>query len=158
VESAQLEAVRKAVTIEAAVDPTLLVLGDAGALTEALLNVVGNAVKYSRADGTVQVTAERQGKRILVSVADTGVGMPPEDLPRIFDVFYRGLAGENVAAGAGIGLALTRRIVEAHGGSISATSQPGHGSVFVIALPAHDASAAEPGAKPPQQVPKGVVG
>lgn len=158
VESAQVEAVRKAVTIEVAVDPALAVLGDAGALTEALLNVVGNAVKYSRADGTVRVWSERQGRHVLISVADSGVGVPQEDLPRIFDVFYRGRAGENVAAGAGIGLALTRRIVEAHGGSISATSEPGHGSVFVIALPAHDASAAEPGGTPPQQVPKGAMG
>ena len=158
VESAQTEAVRKAVEIVTEVDPAAGVLGDGGALTEALLNVIGNAVKYSREGGRVLVSATRRDGKVVVSVADTGVGIPAADLPRIFDPFYRGQAGESHIAGAGIGLALTRRIVEAHGGSIVATSDPGRGSQFVIELPAHRAPAAGLEGPPPQQVSKGEAG
>jgi signal transduction histidine kinase len=158
VESAQTEAVRKAVEVVAAVDPAAAVLGDEGALTEALLNVVGNAVKYSREGGRVVVSAVCRDGKVVVSVADTGVGIPAADLPRIFDAFYRGQAGESGVAGAGIGLALTRRIVEAHGGSITATSDPGRGSVFVITLPAHATPAPVPEGAPPEQVSKGEAG
>ena len=132
-ESAEVEAVRKAVDLVGEVDPAAVVLGDGGALAEALLNVVGNAVKYSREGGRVVVSAARRDGQVVISVTDTGVGIPAADLPRIFDAFYRGQGG---VAGAGIGLALARRIVEAHGGSISATSDLERGSVFVIALPA----------------------
>jgi two-component system sensor histidine kinase/response regulator len=159
VEAAQTEAVRKAVSIVLDVDPRATVLGDEGALTEALLNVVGNAVKYSRADGIVTVSAaQRNGGEVVVSVTDTGVGVPAEDLPHIFDCFYRGRAGDGGVSGAGIGLALTRRLVEAHGGSISATSEPGKGSVFVIVLPAHETPAPESGGTTPEQATKGVMG
>jgi two-component system sensor histidine kinase/response regulator len=155
VEAAETEAVRKAVEIAAEVDPAATVLGDESALTEALLNVVGNAVKYSRNGGIVLVSAVHRDGEVVVSVADTGVGMPAEDLPRIFDAFYRGRAREGGVTGAGIGLALARRIVEAHGGSITATSDPGRGSVFVITLPAYGTPATGPGGTPPEQVSKG---
>ena len=158
VESAQTVAVRKAVEIVTEVDPTAVVLGDEGALSEALLNVIGNAVKYSREGGRVVVTVARRDGTVVVSVADTGVGIPAADLPRIFDSFYRGRAGESGVAGAGIGLALTRRIVEAHGGSIAATSDPGRGSVFVIELPAHGTPGPGLEGAPPKQVSKGEAG
>ena len=158
VESAQTEAVRKAVEIVTEVDPAAGVLGDEGALTEALLNVIGNAVKYSREGGRVLVSAACREAKVVVSVADTGVGIPATDLPRIFDPFYRGQAGESHIAGAGIGLALTRRIVEAHGGSIAATSDPGRGSVFVIELPAHGTPGPGLEGAPPKQVSKGEAG
>ena len=158
VESAETEAVRKAVEIVTEVDPAAVVPGDEGALTEALLNVIGNAVKYSREGGRVLVSAARRDGKVVVSVADTGVGIPAADLPRIFEPFYRGQAGESPTAGAGIGLALTRRIVEAHGGSIVATSDPGRGSQFVIVLPALRAPAAGLEEPPPQQVSKGEAG
>ncbi len=158
VESAQTEAVRKAVEIVTEVDPAAGVLGDEGALTEALLNVIGNAVKYSREGGSVRVSAACRDGKVVVSVADTGVGIPATDLQRIFDPFYRGQAGESHIAGAGIGLALTRRIVEAHGGSIVATSDPGRGSQFVIEMPALRASAAGREEPPPEQVSKGEAG
>jgi signal transduction histidine kinase len=158
VESAQPEAVRKAVDLVVDVDPAAIVLGDAGALGEAFLNVIGNAVKYSREGGRVVVDASRRDAKVQVTVTDSGVGIPAADLPRIFDAFYRGRAGESGVAGAGIGLALTRRIVEAHGGSISASSDPGRGSVFVIELPAHEAPVPGPEETPPQQVSKGEAG
>jgi two-component system sensor histidine kinase/response regulator len=158
IESAQTEAVRKAVEIAIDVDPAAVVLGDEGALTEAFLNVIGNAVKYSREGGRVLVAAEQRDGKVVVSVTDSGVGIPATDLPRIFDPFYRGQAGEHGIAGAGIGLALTRRIVEAHGGSIGATSDPGRGSVFVIELPAHEAPVPGPEGTPPAQASKGEAG
>jgi signal transduction histidine kinase len=91
----------------------------------------------------------------VFTVTDTGVGIPAADLPRIFDAFYRGQAGESGVAGAGIGLALTRRIVEAHDGSIAATSDPGRGTVFVIELPAHSTPDPGPEGVPPGHVSKG---
>jgi two-component system sensor histidine kinase/response regulator len=157
VESAETEAVRKEVDIATTVDPEAVVLGDEGTLTEALLNLIGNAVKYSRPGGRVTVTAGRERAKVVVSVADTGVGIPAGDLPRIFDGFYRGQAGESGVGGAGIGLAVARRIVEAHEGSIRAESEPGRGSTFVVTLPALETPpAASAGA--PEQVPKGEAG
>lgn len=136
VENAQPEAVRKAIDVSVEVEPEAVVLGDEGTLAEALLNVIGNAVKYSREGGRVRVVAVREGEKVVVSVTDTGVGIPQADLPHIFDDFYRGKAGERGPGGAGIGLGITRRIVEAHGGTIAAASDPGRGSTFTITLPA----------------------
>lgn len=156
VESAQPEAVRKAVDIEAEADPAALVLGDVGTLAEALLNIIGNAVKYSREGGRVRVRAVREHEKVVVSVSDTGVGIPQADLPHVFDDFYRGKAGEGGPGGAGIGLAITRRIVEAHHGSIGVESAPGRGSTFVMTLPAFDSEAPAPAGS--EQASKGEAG
>jgi two-component system sensor histidine kinase/response regulator len=158
VESAQPEATRKAVEITAAADPEAQVLGDEGTLAEALLNLIGNAVKYSREGGTVRVAARREQDKVRVSVSDEGVGIPAADLPRLFGAFYRGQAAAGAAGGAGIGLALTRRIVEVHGGEISVDSEPGRGSTFVVTLPALGATAAVPEGTPGEQVSKGEAG
>ena len=156
VESAQTEAVRKEVDIETAVDPSAAVLGDEGALTEAVLNLISNAVKYSRPGGRVKVTAVRELEKVVVSIEDTGVGIPEADMGRIFDGFYRGKAAESGTSGAGIGLAVTKRIVDVHGGSVTAESEPGRGSTFVITLPAVKMPSA--GAGVAEQVPKGEAG
>ena len=157
VESAEGEAVRKGVEIATTVGPGAVVLGDRGTLAEALLNVIGNAVKYSRPGGRVTVTVGRELAKVVVSVKDTGVGIPEADLPRVFDGFYRGQAAEGGPSGAGIGLAVTRRIVEVHGGSIAAASEPGRGSTFVITLPALENPPAA-SAGPSDQVSKGEAG
>lgn len=157
VESAEGEAVRKGVEIATTVGPGAVVLGDRGTLAEALLNVIGNAVKYSRPGGRVTVTVGRELAKVVVSVKDTGVGIPEADLPRVFDGFYRGQAAEGGPSGAGIGLAVTRRIVEVHGGSIVAASEPGRGSTFVITLPALENPPAA-SAGPSDQVSKGEAG
>jgi signal transduction histidine kinase len=75
---------------------------------------------------------------VVISVTDTGVGIPEEDLPYIFDDFYRARSGRETAGGAGLGLAICRRIIETHDGSILAESEMGKGSTFVIRLPAYE--------------------
>jgi signal transduction histidine kinase len=137
VESLAGHAARKSVTLTAAVpDPSPVVWGDQATLTEVLVNIVGNAVKYSREGGQVSVTVTLEGDDVRIAVADSGVGIVPEDLPHIFEAFYTAQSGAAGERGSGLGLPVSRRIVEAHGGSVTVRSTPGTGSTFVITLPA----------------------
>jgi signal transduction histidine kinase len=136
VESALVYATRKAVDVVATVpEPAPQVWGDQGTLTEALVNILGNAVKFTREGGRIAVTVETAGKDVRIAVADNGIGIAPDDLPHIFDAFYSTQAGAAGERGSGLGLAVSRRIVEAHGGAITVQSTPGQGSTFVITLP-----------------------
>jgi signal transduction histidine kinase len=123
-----------AIRVEAPEQP-LVVLADQNHLGQVLTNLLTNAVKYSPEGSEVTVRLSRQGNEALVSVIDQGVGIPPEDIPHLFDRFYRvrGTAGR--VPGLGLGLYICRRIVEAHGGRIDVESEPGHGSTFTMALP-----------------------
>jgi signal transduction histidine kinase len=135
IENVQPHAIRKDVEIAATVqEPRAQVSGDEGTLVEALVNLLGNAIKYSRIGSRVQVIAEKAENVIAITVRDRGVGIVKEDLPHIFEDFYAGKAGGETG-GCGLGLAITRRIVEEHDGTISVDSQPGEGSTFVIRLP-----------------------
>lgn len=137
VESVEPHATRKDIEIITSVgEPAAMVLGDEGTLTEAFVNILGNAVKYSRNGSSVLVKVERGDAEVVVSISDTGVGISEEDLFRIFDYFYRAKPGQATESGAGVGLAISRRIIEVHGGSIAAHSGLGKGSTFVITLPA----------------------
>lgn len=137
VESIEPHAVRKAIEIVTTVEePLSPVFGHAGTLTEALVNLGNNAVKYSHMGSKVWIKAEEEHNRVVISVSDTGVGIPAEDLPFIFEDCYRAKSGQALAGGAGLGLGICRRIIETHGGSISAQSEPGKGSTFTIRLPA----------------------
>ena len=136
IESVQPHAMRKDIEIIPAVDKTLdPVNGDEGTLVEAVVNIMGNAIKFSRLGSEIEVAVKGQEDSILISVTDTGVGISKEDLPLIFNDFYMGKSGHVAEAGSGLGLALTRRIVEAHNGSISVESELGEGSTFTICLP-----------------------
>jgi two-component system sensor histidine kinase/response regulator len=136
IESVQPHAMRKDIEIVTSVDKTLEpVNGDEGTLIEAVVNVLGNAIKFSRLGSEIEVTVKGQEDSILISVTDTGVGISKEDLPLIFNDFYMGKSGHVAEAGSGLGLALTRRIVEAHNGSILVESELGEGSTFTICLP-----------------------
>ncbi len=111
------------------------VLGDGLSLSEAFGNLLSNAIKYSHDGSKVHVKAEEEGNDILISVRDEGVGISQDDLPHIFEGFYRAESGRAVAGGHGIGLAVCRQIIEAHNGSISVESELGKGTTFVIRLP-----------------------
>jgi signal transduction histidine kinase len=138
VESVQLHATRKNVEIVTLLEePLSLVYGDEGTLTEALANLGNNAIKYSHMGSEVLIKAEEKDDFVMISVSDTGVGIPEEDLPYIFDDFYRGKSGQSVERGSGLGLAISLRIIETHNGSISVESELGKGSTFVIRLPAY---------------------
>ncbi|MCC6393705.1 MAG: HAMP domain-containing histidine kinase, partial [Bryobacterales bacterium] len=129
--------------IERKVDPNLpAILGDPTALQHALQNLVNNAAKYGR-DGrwiglTAAASSSHAGKPVVeIRVADRGPGIPPDERNTIFDPFYRGRrAVDDQIHGTGLGLSLVKRIVEAHGGAVSLTSQPGILTEFVIRIPA----------------------
>jgi two-component system, sensor histidine kinase and response regulator len=136
VETVQPHATRKAIEIRTAVAESLpRIQGDEGSLTEVLVNVLGNAVKYSFPNGEVSARLEAEGPHVIVTVTDKGVGIAQEDMPRLFQDFVRGQEQPAGASGCGLGLAISRRIVEVHGGSITVESEPGKGSVFLIRLP-----------------------
>ena len=110
---------------------------DPEALSQALLNLVNNAIKYSHEDKRIRVGARRDGERVLVSVADSGIGIPRAEQKKIFEKFYRAESSLiHTTKGSGLGLALVRHIMEAHGGSVEVASQPGEGSTFTLVLPA----------------------
>jgi signal transduction histidine kinase len=103
---------------------------------QVLYNLLDNAVRFTPSGGAVTVSAQRHNGSVEVRVADTGVGIPPEHLPRLFERFYRAdPARSREDGGTGIGLAIARSVVEAHGGHIRAESELGKGSVFTFDLP-----------------------
>ena len=112
------------------------VRGDALQLRQALRNLIGNAIKYTSNAGTVTLSLEHESNMAVIHIQDTGYGIPADDLPFIFDRFYRA-RNDNVQdiEGNGLGLAIVKSIVEQHGGQISVESKPGIGSCFTFALP-----------------------
>lgn len=124
-------------TLTLAPDPELAPLwGQREALEVALTNLVGNAIKYSEPGGTVTVSARQDATATELVVTDTGIGIAPEDQPRIFQEFFRTQAARNlVAEGTGLGLSIVQSIAEAHGGVCTVESRPGAGSTFTLRLP-----------------------
>jgi signal transduction histidine kinase len=103
-------------------------------MRQVLANLVDNAVKYTPEGGRVDVEARRQDSEAAVIVRDTGEGIAPEELPRIWDRLYRGDASRS-QRGLGLGLSLVKAVVEAHRGRIEVSSEPGKGSTFMVVLP-----------------------
>jgi two-component system phosphate regulon sensor histidine kinase PhoR len=126
----------KQVTIEVDAPAGLLALADEAQLTRALGNLVHNAIKFAPAGGRVWVRAAPAEADVAIEVGDTGPGIPPADLPRIFERFYRGDRAR-AGSGTGLGLAIAKHVVEAHGGTLTVTSpgRPGQGAVFRLTLP-----------------------
>jgi signal transduction histidine kinase len=135
VESVEPHALRKAVEIVVE-EHAEAVYGDEGTLAEALTNVIGNAVKYSYEGGTVTVSTKQLGHEVRIDISDTGVGIGNGDKAHIFDDFYRAPTVPRQEGGVGLGLAISRRIVDAHRGSVSVESEVGQGTTFTILLPA----------------------
>jgi NtrC-family two-component system sensor histidine kinase KinB len=121
--------------------PTSLppVIVDASQISRVITNLVVNAIRYTR-DGEIKIEAAQRGRYVNVSVSDTGTGIPAEYLPHIFDKFVQ-VPGAPTGGGAGLGLAISRLIIEAHGGQISAQSELGQGSTFSFTLPMAEALA-----------------
>ncbi len=112
------------------------VLGDELRLRELVLNIVENAVRYSRAGGQVKMALTREGSAVHLTVSDEGIGISPEAQGRIFDRFYRAdEARAHSPKGTGLGLAICKWIAEAHQGHIEVESEPGKGSRFTVVLP-----------------------
>ncbi|MFL5734439.1 MAG: sensor histidine kinase [Chloroflexia bacterium] len=141
-ESMAPQAEKKKVHLQGQVDgapPTVPL--DAPRMQRVLYNLIQNAIRHTPADGTVTLMVRGGPGSVELTVADTGEGISESDLPHVFDSFYRGepartRAAHTASPGAGLGLAIARGIVEAHGGSISASSAPGAGAAFHVVLPA----------------------
>jgi len=135
--AAQVLAFRKGVRLKLENDsPSIALNGDEDLIKRMLLNLLDNAVKYTPAGGEISLALVRQNGNAEIVVRDTGIGIPAEAQPRVFDRFYRvDKARARTMGGAGLGLSIAQWIVEVHGGSINLASTPGHGSTFTIVLP-----------------------
>jgi len=112
------------------------VFADPERLRQVLQNLLSNAIKYSPGGGRVEVETGREGRYVTISVRDEGIGIPAEELPRIFEKFSRVERDEATGiSGTGLGLAIVKHLVELHGGKITAQSEPGRGSTFTVYLP-----------------------
>jgi two-component system sensor histidine kinase BaeS len=120
------------------VDPSLVPLAlDGTRMLQVLANLVSNAVRHTPAGGTITLSAGRSGDETLIQVRDTGEGIAPDTLPRIFDRLYRAEAARTGESGeSGLGLSIARAIVSAHGGTLTVDSTLGAGTIFTIRLPA----------------------
>lgn len=116
--------------------PEVDVMGDRRQLATAVGHLLDNAVKYSPAGGAVQVEVAAEGDWVTVVVRDTGIGIAPRELDRVFERFYRGEAARRRASGSGLGLSIVRHVASSHGGSVEVDSTEGEGSVFTLRLPA----------------------
>ncbi|MEV4570283.1 ATP-binding protein [Nonomuraea sp. NPDC049419] len=125
------------VTLRTRADGDLRAFADPVRLRQAAGNLVSNAVRHTPHGGAVTLHARRDGDHLLIDVADTGTGIAPDDLPLVFERFWRVEKSRNRrTGGSGLGLPIARKLVEAHGGTLTATSTPGRGSIFTIRLPA----------------------
>jgi len=114
--------------------PSILTIrGDTDQLIRLFVNLVDNAIQYTE-QGGVTLTARKNGGVTIVEVSDTGIGIPEQHLPHIFERFYR-IESSRSSRGAGLGLAISRQIAQAHGGTLEALSSPSGGSTFVVKLP-----------------------
>jgi signal transduction histidine kinase len=112
------------------------VKGDPELLRHALRNLISNAIKFNRRGGSIIIEARSRGEEVEVCVTDTGIGIPEDELDKIFDIFYQVDASPTRRyGGTGLGLALVKEIAEAHGGEITVESQLGKGSTFCLTLP-----------------------
>ena len=138
VEETRLLAPDRTVLLDAAAGPAITIAGDADRLRQALLNLCANARAYTQPDGTITVGVRRAGADAVLTVADTGAGIPAEDLPRVWDRFYRAdpsRVRQTGQGGLGLGLPIVHAIVEAHGGTTAIHSTPGVGTTVTLTLP-----------------------
>jgi len=119
------------------------IAGDRRRLTEVLQNLLDNAIQYTPAGGEITVSAARKDGEVIFTVADTGIGIPQAEQPRIFERFYRvDVARSREVGGTGLGLSIAKHLVEVHGGRIWVESEVGRGSQFHFSVPVFDAERA----------------
>jgi signal transduction histidine kinase len=134
--SISLRAQQRNQTVEVAIDPDMIVVADRDRMARVISNLLDNAVKFTPAAGQITLSARRELGRAVIEVSDTGEGMAPEDLPKVFERFFRADKARQRSGGSGIGLAIVKTIVEAHGGDVAVESKEGQGSTFRLSLPA----------------------
>jgi signal transduction histidine kinase len=133
-----MQAAQKQINIQTSIpeEKIPLIEADQALLTQALHNLVENAIKYTPAGGEVRVSAFIRNDRMVFEVQDTGIGVSPIDQPRLFEKFYRSANREaKRERGTGLGLAIVKSIAERHGGQVGLQSQLGSGSTFFISIP-----------------------
>jgi signal transduction histidine kinase/PAS domain-containing protein/ActR/RegA family two-component response regulator len=145
VESVRALVEERGVRLTVQTPASIRVEADPARLEQVFVNLLSNAAKYTEAGGRIDVTSERQGDEAAIRVRDTGIGIAPELLPRMWELFVQGdRALDRAQGGLGIGLTLARRLVELHGGKIEARSEgPGRGAEFVVRLPASSMASGE---------------
>jgi signal transduction histidine kinase len=133
----QAKAVNKELSVAASLPDNLPIVDiDAHRIKQVLNNLLDNAIAHTGKGGKINVTSRQQGDKLYISVIDTGEGIPPKDLPMIFERFYRvDKSRTRATGGSGLGLTIAKRLVEAHGGTIEVTSQLGKGSTFTFSVP-----------------------
>jgi signal transduction histidine kinase len=147
--SLQMQAKQKGISlgVEMPKDLPHAIEADGALLQQALYNLVENALKYTPQGGAVTIQLQTDPSALTFAVQDSGIGIPKNDLPRLFEKFYRGTNREALAQrGTGLGLAIVKSIAERHGGKVWAESEPGKGSTFHLQIPLAQS-------KEPQRVP-----
>jgi signal transduction histidine kinase len=134
VELYQYVAEDKEVTVSTALPDTLYAWMDSNRIRQVLANLVDNAIKFTPAGGRIVVEASASDTGVVIRVLDTGIGIPAQDLPRIFDRLFRGEKSRS-HRGLGLGLSMVQAVVRAHQGSVEVESHPGEGSIFRVFLP-----------------------
>ena len=127
---------RKGQTLTVEANRAPLVVGNPDYLERAIANLIDNAIKYTPEGGTIRVTSKSTPTHVLVEVADNGIGIPPEDIPRIFERFYRvDRSRSREMGGTGLGLSIVKHVAQVHGGAVEVTSALGQGSTFRLKIP-----------------------
>ena len=152
-DSLAVQTAKKHITVENRLEALPQILGDGDRLKQVFTNILDNAIKYTPTGGKITISGGQDGvppnastvirrrgqssakKFAKIAISDTGAGIPPQDLPRIFERFYQVEKSRKGHTGTGLGLAIAYNIVKAHGGHIEAASRPGHGTTFTIWLP-----------------------
>lgn len=132
----QPQAEKAGIQLTSDIPAALEVFANHDQIEQVLVNLIDNALKYTPAGGTACITAENQAQQVAIHVSDTGIGIMPQDLPRIFERFYRvDKARSRQSGGTGLGLSIVKHIIEAHGGQVTVQSRYGQGSTFTFTLP-----------------------
>jgi two-component system phosphate regulon sensor histidine kinase PhoR len=123
--------------VQASLDPPALVNGNAQRLEQVFTNLLENAIKYTPCGGRVSARVRKSGRDVCVDVEDTGIGIPPSHVQRVFERFYRvDRSRSREMGGTGLGLAIVKHVLRAHGGQVSVKSVEGRGTTFTVSLPA----------------------